>query len=40
MEREGEGEGRGRKGEEEGHEPPHYLEEVYAYECQSVDTLC
>ena len=29
---EGEGkEGKGRGGEGKGHEPPHYLEEVYAY---------
>ena len=41
-EREGEGRGGGRKGrggEGKGHEPPHYLEEVYAYE-NNKDIIC
>jgi len=28
--------GEGRGGEGKGHEPPHYLEEVYAYVCRHV----
>ena len=37
--REGRGEGKGGKGrggEGKGHEPPHYLQEVYAYVCDKI----
>ena len=36
-ERRGEGRrGKGKGGEGKGHEPPHYLEEVYAYDSSSM----